>query len=199
VVAVARKTGTGTGADVGAPAPAPDHARAAVTRFNALPEEETAEALSACCASRRWVAAVAAGRPYSDTRALHRAATAALAGLDWSDVLEALAAHPRLGQRPAGPARDAAWSRAEQAAAGGGDPLTARLLAETNAAYEAAFGHVFLLRATGRTAADALAAARARLRNDPATEQTVVRDELSQITRLRLDKLLLGMAEGITS
>ena len=37
-----------------------------------------------------------------------------------------------------------------------------------------------------------LAAARARLGNDEATERAVVRDELGKIARLRLERLLDG-------
>ena len=189
---VARQAGAG--ANVGAPAPV--RAAAALARFNALPESEAASALGACCASRRWIAAVVAARPLGNDADLHRCAAAELAALDWPDILEALAAHPRIGERAAGAARDAAWSRAEQAGAADADARTAAALAAANAAYEARFGHVYLIRATGRTAPQLLAAALGRLEHDEPTEQAVVRDELSQIVRLRLDKLLLGLAEG---
>ncbi|MBS2965001.1 2-oxo-4-hydroxy-4-carboxy-5-ureidoimidazoline decarboxylase [Actinocrinis puniceicyclus] len=190
---------SGADAGAGAPAPvrAPGHARAGLERLNALSAPEAAAALAACCASHRWAAAIAAVRPYADAAQLYRIAAVEVARLDWPDVLEALTAHPRIGTRAADRASPAAaWSRAEQAAADGPDARTARQLAEANAAYEAAFGHVFLIRATGRTAEQMLDAALGRLRNDPSTEQAVVRDELNQIVRLRLDKLLLGLAEG---
>jgi 2-oxo-4-hydroxy-4-carboxy-5-ureidoimidazoline decarboxylase len=111
-------------------------------------------------------------------------------------VREALAAHPRIGERAAGAGREAAWSRAEQSAARSADERTAADLAAANAAYEAKFGYVFLIRAAGRTAAQVLAAALDRLDHDELTEQAIVRDELGQIVRLRLDKLLAGLAEG---
>lgn len=190
---VARESGAG--ANVGAPAPV----RAGLARFNGLPEGDAAKALGACCAARRWVAAMTAARPFAEQADLHRAAQAQLAELDWSDILEALAAHPRIGERTAGAGREAAWSRAEQAGAADADTRTAAQLAAANAAYEAKFGHVYLIRATGRTAAQLLAAALGRLEHDEPTEQAVVRDELSQIVRLRLDKLLLGLAEGTWS
>lgn len=165
---------------------------AQLARFNALPLEEAGKALSACCASRRWVASLALSRPYRGVGELYRTAAETLASLDWPDVLEALAAHPRIGERAAGGGREAAWSRAEQAGVGGADPRTAAELAEANAEYEWKFGHVFLIRASGRTAAQMLTAARERLGHDELTEQTVVRGELGQIVRLRLDKMLDG-------
>ena len=53
-----------------------------------------------------------------------------------------------------------------------------------------AFGHVFLIRAAGRSAAEMLAELRRRLGNDPATERREVVDQLAQITRLRVERLL---------
>jgi len=182
----------GTGANVGAPVPV----RVGLTRFNALPDGDAAAALGSCCASRRWVAAVTAARPFDDDAGLRRFSAAQLAALDWSDIQEALAAHPRIGERAAGTGRDATWSRAEQSGVADADARTAAALAAANAAYEAKFGHVYLIRATGRTAPQLLAAALGRLEHDEPTERAVVRDELNQIVRLRLDKLLIGLAEG---
>lgn len=138
--------------------------------------------LSACCASRRWVAAVA-GRHYTDMAALRTASDRALDALDWADVEEALAAHPRIGDRVGG------WSRAEQSGMdGAGDDVRAALVAG-NRAYEERFGHVFLVRASGRTAMEMLAELRERLRNDAEAERAVVRRELAGIVGLRLAKL----------
>jgi 2-oxo-4-hydroxy-4-carboxy-5-ureidoimidazoline decarboxylase len=60
--------------------------------------------------------------------------------------------------------------------------------------YEARFGHVFLIFATGRTDAEMLAAARERVTNDDVTERTIVRDQLGRIVDLRLTKLLDGVS-----
>ena len=73
--------------------------------------------------------------------------------------------------------------------AGAGDDLK-RQLAAANAAYEQRFGHVYLVCATGRSAAELLAVCQARLGNDPAAERGVVLGELAKISRLRLAKLL---------
>ena len=180
---------------------------AGLAGLNAMPPGRIAAELASCCASRRWIAAVARLRPFGSVDELHRAAAQELAELDWPDIREALDAHPRIGERPqpraaqrtAEAGREAAWSLTEQAGAQNVDTQTAAELAAANAAYEAKFGHVFLIRAAGRTADQMLAAALDRLDHDEQTEQAVVRDELSQIVRLRLDKLLLGLAEGTRS
>ena len=63
-------------------------------------------------------------------------------------------------------------------------------LEDGNRAYEAKFGHVFLLCATGLGADEMLAALRTRRDNDPETELTVAAGEQEKITALRLRKLL---------
>ncbi|RFU43132.1 2-oxo-4-hydroxy-4-carboxy-5-ureidoimidazoline decarboxylase [Actinomadura logoneensis] len=162
-------------------------------RLNALPPDEAEAELLACCASRRWAAEVAAGRPYARLADLQAAGAKALAGLEWSDVLEALGAHPRIGERAAGGGREARWSRGEQAGAASAGDDTARALAEGNLAYERRFGHVFLICATGKSAGEVLAELRVRLGNDAGTEREAVRAELAAITRLRLAKLIGGV------
>jgi 2-oxo-4-hydroxy-4-carboxy-5-ureidoimidazoline decarboxylase len=132
------------------------------------------------------VASLVGGRPYGSLDRLLGASDAAAGGLAWADVLEALAAHPRIGERAAGAGREAAWSRGEQAgAAAAGADLQAELAAG-NAEYEARFGYVFLICASGRGAAEILGELRARLGHSQAGEQEVVRGELGKIARLRL-------------
>ena len=159
-------------------------------RFNALPAPDAERELLNCCASRAWARAVAADRPYPGSAALAAAGDAVLAELPWPDIAEALGAHPRIGQRAAGTGRDAAWSRREQAGVEGADAAVRGALAEANREYEQRFGHVFLIFATGRTPAEMLTAARARLAHDEPTERRVVRDELAKIIRLRLERLV---------
>jgi 2-oxo-4-hydroxy-4-carboxy-5-ureidoimidazoline decarboxylase len=149
--------------------------------------------LRPCCASTRWAQLLVRGRPHGSLGQLLAASDAAIAVLGWPDICEALTAHPRIGDRAAGPARESAWSRQEQAAAGattaapGGEVVAAGLRAG-NEAYEERFGYVFLVCAAGRPAEQILAALRGRLGHSPEAEQEVVREELRQIARLRLAK-----------
>lgn len=156
-----------------------------LTDFDTLPDDAAARELATVCASPVWVRRLTAARPYGSLEALLDAADAALAALDESEVDRALAGHPRIGERSAH-----ASSRREQAAvaAAGADVLAA--LAEGNRAYEQRFGHVYLVCADGRPAAELLDVLRARLGNDPATERVVRRTELGRINRLRLVRLV---------
>ena len=151
--------------------------------FNAAPQAQAAAEMLACCASRRFAAAMAAGRPYPSQDAALAAVEAVFESLAWPDVLEAMDAHPRIGARVSG------QSAAEQA--GVADDSRAALLAG-NAAYEERFGHVFLICATGLTGAQMLAALRQRLENDESSERVVAAAELRKITVLRVRKALAG-------
>ncbi len=161
-----------------------------VEALDAAPEPDATALLRSCCASRTWVARMVAGRPHGDLPELTAAARAAVLELDWSDVEEALAAHPRIGERPQGADREAAWSRQEQSGAAGAEPGVVAEQQRRNAEYEQRFGHVYLVCATGRSAADLLADVTARLAHDPAAERDVVRRELAAIVELRLAKAL---------
>ncbi|QXJ26862.1 2-oxo-4-hydroxy-4-carboxy-5-ureidoimidazoline decarboxylase [Actinomadura graeca] len=160
--------------------------------MNSLDAEAARAELLTCCTARRWADAVIAGRPYADPAALRAASAAALAAQDWAGIEEALAAHPRIGDRVGGQDREAAWSRAEQSGVDGAADGLRDALAAGNRAYEERFGHVFLICATGLGGEEMLAALRARLRNDPGTERAVVRQELAKIVELRLGRLLDG-------
>ena len=158
--------------------------------LNSLPDVQARQVLASCCTSRAWVERMAAGRPYADTDALLGESDRAVPALGRDDLTEALAGHPRIGERAAGPSTEAAWSRQEQAGAGDAGAETRAALQAGNRAYEERFGHVFLISASGRSAEEMLAALRDRLGNDPDTEWGVVAEELRKITRLRLERLL---------
>ncbi|PYC76840.1 OHCU decarboxylase [Streptomyces tateyamensis] len=138
------------------------------------------------CSSPSWAADVAASRPWSDRGALLAANAAAMARLTTADLADAMAGHARIGSPKAGDAT----SEREQAGIQGVDRALLDELHGANAAYEAKFGHVFLICATGRTAATMLAALRERFPNDPATEAEIVRGELRKINDIRLGRLL---------
>src|ERR1700722_16973543 len=69
--------------------------------FNAAATEDAAAVMMSCCSSKRFAATMAAGPPYSSFSAAAAAITAAFDSLDWADVLEAVAGHPRIGDRAA--------------------------------------------------------------------------------------------------
>ena len=152
----------------------------------------TEEELRACCAADAWLARVQAARPIPSVKALLDLSDDAVLSFDDAALDQALAAHARIGERRLGSTTEDRWSRTEQAGALGAEASTAEQLAAGNRAYEDRFGHVFLIRAAGRSAEEMLAALTERLRNDPQTERHVVRRELADIVRLRLLKVVNG-------
>jgi 2-oxo-4-hydroxy-4-carboxy-5-ureidoimidazoline decarboxylase len=158
--------------------------------FNDVPEERLRPRLRACLGVDRWVEEVLAGRPYADRDDLLAAADRAARHLDDAELTSALAGHPRIGERASAPEHDAALSAREQAGVDPNDAEVARELVAGNAAYEARFDRVFLIRAAGRSSAEILAELRRRLDNDDATERTETVDQLRQIALLRLEGLL---------
>jgi 2-oxo-4-hydroxy-4-carboxy-5-ureidoimidazoline decarboxylase len=156
--------------------------------FNAAPSDDVEAALFECCSSPHWVGAVAARRPYPSAEALFAAADAALIDLGDDELHAALAGHPRIGER-AGRGH-AAGSGSEQAGVARSSAATIEALAEGNRDYEARFGHVYLVCATGRSGDELLAVLRERLTNDPSTEWDTTREELRKINRLRLARLI---------
>lgn len=165
----------------------------ALTAFNTADDDELRMRLASCCAAELWVERVLAARPYANEADLWALSDVVTRELDDRGVSQALAGHPRIGGRlPTHSTGDraSAWSRQEQAGVARveADLLTA--LAEANAEYERRFGYVYLVCATGRSAAELLDVCRARLDNDPQAERGVMLDELAKINRLRLSKLL---------
>jgi len=168
-------------------------------RLNALPAEEAAEALRACCASSRWVRAMVAARPFKNAGALLRAADAAWSATGPDDWAEAFAAHPRIGESAnfaAAGALSGAWSGGEQSRAAESPAGTRDELAKANLEYERRFGRTYIVCATGRSGEDILADLRSRLDNPPERELEVAAAEQHRITRLRLGKLILDAEQA---
>lgn len=143
----------------------------------------TGEVLASCLSVPRWVDEVLAGQPYDSREDLLAVADRAARVLTPDELDQALSGHPRIGER------GGAQSQREQSGVGSDSDTTARLAAG-NAAYEARFGRVFLIRAAGRDADEILAELERRLANDPVTERAETVDNLRQIALIRLEQKL---------
>jgi len=146
--------------------------------------------LLACCASEVWAEEMAARRPFVAAEDVLTAAAAVWWTLGEEDWLQAFAAHPRIGERRDGDDRHNSWSRSEQSGAIAPSAAVGEALAACNREYEARFGHVYMVFATGKSAEELLDLCRARLDNDPDEEFLVAAAEQAKITELRLRKLL---------
>ncbi|WP_150308265.1 2-oxo-4-hydroxy-4-carboxy-5-ureidoimidazoline decarboxylase [Planctomonas psychrotolerans] len=154
-----------------------------------MTDSQLRDDLYACLAVERWVDDVAAHAPFAATADLLRVAADAATPLSPAEIDEALAHHPRIGEKPSGVGAAQSFSRSEQSSADADDEQLARAIAEGNARYEERFGRVFLIRAAGRSRAEILAELTRRLTLDDATELAIVGEQLRDIALLRLEKL----------
>lgn len=174
-------------------------------QLNELPAADAHDALLACGGATRWARAMSERRPYHSEDELFDAADELWKKLDPPDWLEAFARHPQIGEKSeteeglrdgstrAGVA--ARWSSQEQAAAREAPANLLTRLAEANREYRERFGYLFIVCASGKTAAQILALLESRLHNDSTVELTVAAAEQHKIMHLRLRKLI-GEAES---
>ena len=158
-----------------------------LAKWNAMSASEAAEAALPCSGSRAWARGVAERRPYGTVEDLAKAADEVWWGLGEADWQEAFDSHPRIGQTKAkaATAESLAWSAGEQAQV---EDAAKAALAEANAEYEARFGRIFIVCATGKTAAEMLGILRERMKNGNATELREAAEQQRQITQLRIRK-----------
>lgn len=152
-----------------------------------------------CCSSQTFAQIVASRAPYPSLDALISEARSVwwneVPAADW---LQAFAAHPRIGDLDGLRKKFGAFadmSKGEQAAAAAtATDLVLKELAECNKQYEAKFGHIFIICASGKTAPEMLAAIKARHANAPFSELGIAAGEQMKITELRLRAVLNGAA-----
>ena len=161
-----------------------------VTRFNAATDDEARRLLLTCLDAPLWADRVVAGRPYDSLGEVESAMVAASATISDQELEQALARHPRIGERADAGRHDAAHSTREQSGVDSGDADLARRLADGNRAYEERFGRVFIVRAAGRDGHDILDHLEQRLDNSDDLERAATIDQLVQIAVLRMREAL---------
>lgn len=160
--------------------------RIPLNHFNQLERDGAIALLKPCVALPGWAAALADARPFATLAALYGTAGEIAGAWGSAELTQALSAHPRIGEKPAGQEAHAALSRQEQSAINGHDTQLAEALRVGNARYEARFGRVFLIRAKGRSTEEILQALEQRLTNSDAQEIVAALGQLREITLLRL-------------
>jgi 2-oxo-4-hydroxy-4-carboxy-5-ureidoimidazoline decarboxylase len=159
--------------------------------WNQLDPTTAAAAILPSNGSSAWAEQMTALRPFATPFDLTCTADIVWRSLDEQAWQQAFDSHPRIGEHKAKAATEAslAMSATEQSAA----QITADTQAELAAAnrlYEQTFGRIFIVCATGKSAAEMLAILRSRLTNDARTELLEAVEQQRQITQLRLRKWL---------
>jgi allantoicase len=177
----------------GRPALLDPSADALLHAINAMKQEDAIAAFMRCCASQRWAQAMEARRPFQSRVELFGTAEHLWWRLVERDWREAFAGHPEIGgdvealRKKFG--TTASWSEGEQAGVAGASDETLARLATMNARYREKHGYIFIVQATGKTAAEMLRILEQRLDHAPDNEIRIAAGEQAKITRLRLAKL----------
>lgn len=158
--------------------------------LDTLDMEAAARALRRACGAERWVKRMLELRPFSSTEQLLESAEREWQRLERGDHLEAFSHHPQIGENLEalrarfGGTLDVA-SREQAGVASASEPVLLALR-DGNRRYRERFGFIFIICATGKTAADMLEALQARLDAELDTEWLTAAAEQAKITRLRL-------------
>ncbi|HEX3142836.1 MAG TPA: 2-oxo-4-hydroxy-4-carboxy-5-ureidoimidazoline decarboxylase [Pyrinomonadaceae bacterium] len=161
--------------------------------LNQLTAPEAEAEFRKCCGSLAWANAMAASRPFENEEELFDKADEISSSLTNDDWLEAFRAHPKIGEKKAATAQtqqEQSWSSQEQSAMHSASTDTVSRLARGNQDYEAKFGFIFIVCASGKSPDEMLAILNDRLSNNGQTEFKAAAQEQQKITRLRLEKLL---------
>ena len=159
-----------------------------VKAFNKLNKTEKTKLLLSCCGSSAWVDLMLKQFPFVSEIDLIETATDVwynqCSSLDW---LESFTHHPKIGDVKSLTKKFAGKEQASVAAA---TKKTIAALADANAAYEAKFGFIFIVCATGKSATEMLRLLEDRLSNSIGEELHIAMGEQMKITMLRFQKLI---------
>lgn len=156
--------------------------------FNQLDSVEAGRVLQACVQIPTWGSELVQQRPYLSIDQLYQIADAQAQTWSWSDIAEALAQHPRIGEKKAASVlseKEQQFSKREQAQVET-DAVVQLALYQGNLDYEHKFGHIFLIRAAGRSGQQILSELQRRLLNTVEQEQAEVKQQLAEIALIRL-------------
>jgi len=161
--------------------------------LNTLPQPDAIEEFMKCCGSQRWAQRMVINRPYLSLDDLCVKAGDLWWDLDQDDWLEAFKSHPKIGERKAASevSQEALeWSGREQAGINNAHSQTLIDLARLNQEYEAKFGFIYILCASGKSAEEMLETLSSRITNEAENELMIAAREQAKITELRLRKMI---------
>lgn len=163
-----------------------------INDFNKLPESQKKELLFTCCGSDVWVKKMLRIFPIRDLADLQHQAKEKWTECSKADHLQAFAHHPKIGDIETLKQRFAATAdlaSAEQSGVNGASEAVIHALAKGNKEYQAKFGYIFIVFATGKSAIEMLNILQNRLNNTPDEEIKIAAAEQNKITLLRLKKI----------
>jgi 2-oxo-4-hydroxy-4-carboxy-5-ureidoimidazoline decarboxylase len=159
--------------------------------INLMSESDAKNAFMQCCTSSIWVHKMVQSRPFNDLNSLFEAANLHWLDLTEADYLEAFDGHPKIGNVNSLVKKYAdtkTLAAGEQSGMNAANELTIKALAKGNDDYLSKFGFIFIVCATGKSAAQMLALLQKRIINDRETELENAAEEQRKIFHIRLNK-----------
>ena len=160
--------------------------------FENLSLDERRILLTQCCGATSWVNKMLAIFPVTGLDEVFKQAELKWNECKQQDWLEAFDHHPKIGDINSLKqkfANTAQWATNEQSGVNASNSKVLQDLAKGNEDYEHKFKFIFIVCATGKTAAEMLSILQARLPNNPADEIEIAAREQGKITKIRLQKL----------
>lgn len=162
--------------------------------FNHLPAQEAKALLASACGSANWQQQMMQSFPFASEAALmKRAMEVWYYGCSREDWLEAFAQHPKIGDLNSLAEKFPATSHlagSEQATVQQASQDLITQLAQDNDLYEAKFGFIFIVFATGRSAEEMLRLLHERSPNNNEEELIIAMGEQLKITQQRFRKII---------
>ena len=156
--------------------------------FNKLDKDTAARELFNCCGSAKWVSTLMEVFPFASEKALVEKATSAwYEACSSSDWLESFTHHPQIGDKKS---LEQKFAGKEQAGVASATSEVIDALTKVNTDYLKKFGFIFIVCATGKSAAEMLQLMQSRLNNTTEEELHIAMGEQHKITIIRFKKLL---------
>lgn len=170
-----------------------------IAEFDHLPAEKKKELLLQCCGSVEWVNKMLEVFPVEDMVEFLEAAEEKWNECSMEDWKEAFEHHPKIGDIDSLKEKytnTKGWAQDEQSGVNHANENTLQELAKSNDEYQKRFGFIFIICATGRSAAEMLDELKARIKNPEEEETRIAAAEQLKITKVRLEKLF-GINESL--
>ena len=162
-----------------------------IAEFDHLEPSQKKALLLQCCGSSVWANNMVKMPPVEDLIDLFEDAEEKWYECNEEDWKEAFSHHPKIGDMDALRKTFSSdqFAEDEQSSIKQASEKSLQLLAEGNKRYEAKFGYIFIVCASGKSADELLEILNSRLQNEAKEEIKIAMDEQNKITKLRLEKL----------
>lgn len=162
-------------------------------QINSLDKQQAYSLFEGCCCATNWVNAMIDSRPFADTKTLLNKAQHSWEALSEPDFLEAFTGHPQIGDLSTLQekyAHTAGSAGHEQASMSLAEASVIEQMFLLNKAYKEKFGFIFIVCASGKSAAEMLSLITQRMNNNRQQELLIAAGEQAKITAIRLEKLV---------